>query len=274
MDQRAIVVGVDGSPESLDALRWASSMAAATDQRVTVVNVEAASAKAPSSPDAGRGSADGDRTAWLRELLGETLGDSSDAVEVVLASGTASAEILATAGTQDASMIVVGARGLGAIRGHLLGSVSRQCLRQSTRPVVVVHRGGPATVPERILVGIDGTPHARRALDWAIDLAGVLDAEIVGVHAVGSEAVAAASTRLRGRFHNEWCQPLRDAGVRHREVFAHDTARRELPRVADRVDAGLVVVGTRRSGAARRPHLGSVALHLAENSRHPLAVVR
>ncbi|MDZ7676077.1 MAG: universal stress protein [Acidimicrobiales bacterium] len=275
MDRGVIVVGVDGSAGSLDALRWALPFAAATDQQVAVVNVEAApTTKPPPSQDTSRASSDADRTAWLRELSDEALDGASDAVDVVIASGDTSEEILGEAATRDASTIVVGARGLGAIRGHLLGSVSRQCLRQSTRPVVVVPGGAPVTVPERILVGVDGTTHAQRALLWAIDLAHELDAEIVGVHAVGSEAVAAASTRLRERFHHEWCQPLRDAGVRHREVFAHDTARRELPRVADRVDAGLMVVGTRRRGTDRLPRLGSVALNLAEHCRRPLAVVR
>lgn len=273
MDRTVIVVGVDGSSESLDALRWAGPVAEATDQEVVVVNVEdAPSVEAMQS--ATPATTGNDRTAWLRELLAETLGDVSDAVAVVLASGTTSAAILDEAEARDASMVVVGARGLGAIRGHLLGSVSRQCLRQSTRPVVIVPARAPATTPQRILVGVDGTTHAQRALHWAIDLARELDAEVVAVHAAGSEAVASAGTRLRGRFHDEWCEPLREAGVRHRRVFAHESARRELPRVAERVEADLIVVGTRRQGADRRPSLGSVALHLAKNRRRPLVIVR
>ena len=41
--------------------------------------------------------------------------------------------------SQDARMLVVGARGLGGLTGMLLGSVSEQCVRHATCPVLVTH---------------------------------------------------------------------------------------------------------------------------------------
>jgi nucleotide-binding universal stress UspA family protein len=247
-----IVVGVDGSASSTAALRWARLVAERTDQPVRALHAQ--------PPGAGDGPAPS-------ELTGE-LDVTVEAIE-----GPPS-EVLADASTaEDAAMVVVGARGRGAVRGRLLGSVGRHCVRQSARPVVVVH-GEPVTVPSRIVVGVDGTAHSEQALRWAIDLALALDAEVVAVHAVGSEVIAAAGIHLRPRFHGEWCQPLRDAGVRHREVFATGKARDELLRVAADVDADLIVVGTRYDERERRLVLGSLATHLCERARIPLAVVR
>ena len=46
----------------------------------------------------------------------------------------------------DADLIVVGSRGLGPVRGALLGSVSRAVLSHAGRPVLVVKRSPMATV--------------------------------------------------------------------------------------------------------------------------------
>lgn len=245
-----VVVGVDGSASSTAALRWATLVSERTGQPVRALHARGSDGHATEA----------DLTGGIDVPVEEAAGQPS---EVLAAAST----------TEDAAMVVVGARGLGSVRGRLLGSVGRHCVRQSARPVVIVH-GEPVTAPTRIVVGVDGTAHSQQALRWAIDLALALDAEVVAVHAVGSEVVAAAGIHLRPRFHDEWCQPLRDAGVRHREVFATGKARDELLRVAAEVGADLLVVGTRYDEQQRRLVLGSLATHLCERARIPLAVVR
>lgn len=47
--------------------------------------------------------------------------------------------IVATADHVHADLIVVGSRGLGAIRGALMGSVSHELIKQARIPVTVVH---------------------------------------------------------------------------------------------------------------------------------------
>jgi nucleotide-binding universal stress UspA family protein len=52
--------------------------------------------------------------------------------------------IVATAAAQQARAIVIGSRGLGALKSKLLGSTSKEVLHRSTLPVVVVrHPEGP-----------------------------------------------------------------------------------------------------------------------------------
>lgn len=246
-----IVVGVDGSASSSAALRWASLVSDRTGQALRALHAQVASGTATDV---------GDLTGGV-------------AVDVEHIDGAPSAVLADASTAEDTSMVVVGARGLGAVRGRLLGSVGRHCVRQSARPVIVVH-GEPVTTPSRIVVGVDGTAHSEQALRWAIELALALDAEVIAVHAVGSEVIAAAGIHLRPRFHDEWCQPLRDAGVRHREVFATGKARDELLSVAAETEADLLVVGTRYDQQERRLVLGSLATHLCERARIPLAVVR
>jgi nucleotide-binding universal stress UspA family protein len=62
--------------------------------------------------------------------------------EFEILDGDAVQHILDLARTRDADLIVAGSRGLGAVRGPLLGSVSNALVQKADRPVLVV-RGQP-----------------------------------------------------------------------------------------------------------------------------------
>ena len=76
--------------------------------------------------------------------------------------------ILAEARRLDAGVVVVGARGHGALSRLVLGSVSLGVVRGAPGPVLVVKR--PLRVA-RLIIGVDGSAHSRRAVELVTGLA-------------------------------------------------------------------------------------------------------
>src|SRR6185503_12473942 len=99
-------------------------------------------------------------------------------IEQHVAQGDAAGVLVEAAAGAD--LLVVGSRGRGGVTGTVLGSVSRACLQHAPCPVAVVHDVAP-TERSRIVVGVDGSPGARAALEWAYAEAELRD---VGVFAV------------------------------------------------------------------------------------------
>lgn len=130
----AVVVGVDGSRSSIDALRWAAADAAARDVDLHVVH----SWQAPFAPGLTA------PTLELAEAAATTVLDEAIAdpaltglrVRPHLRYGNAAENLLEQA--DEASLIVVGSRGRGRVAGALLGSTSRQLAHHAPCPIVVI----------------------------------------------------------------------------------------------------------------------------------------
>jgi len=137
--ERFIVVGVDGSEPSLNALRWAAEqarMTGATLRVLTTWQVATGTGWVPTFP------VDYDPQEVARQALDEavteTLGADPDvAVERIVKEGHAAPVLLAAA--KDADLLVVGSHGHGAFAGMLIGSVSEHLVRHAPCAIVVVH---------------------------------------------------------------------------------------------------------------------------------------
>jgi nucleotide-binding universal stress UspA family protein len=137
--QRAeIVVGVDGSDRSRQALRWAADLADTFGARVTVVTswefplTYGYGAPIPSwSPE------DDMRRVQEESIAGVFGDDPPQDLERVLRPGNA-AHVLIEA-SRSALMLVVGSRGHGGFAGLLLGSVSAVVAEHASCPVLIVH---------------------------------------------------------------------------------------------------------------------------------------
>jgi nucleotide-binding universal stress UspA family protein len=136
-----IVVGIDGSENSDQALRWALAEARLRGAVLEAVHAWAmpiyvVSGFAPVVPP--------DRLAMheaanelLEKAVARVLGDAKDVeVERDVIEGMAVRVLLGEAA--DADLLVVGACGHGGVAGILLGSVSRQCVQHALCPVVIV----------------------------------------------------------------------------------------------------------------------------------------
>ncbi len=137
-----VVVGVDGSEPSRQALRWAAFLAAATGAGVEAVIAwtfpnGAAAGVWPVDWNPERDAADA-----LHAAVTEALGEQPPVpVRETVTEGGA-ARVLLEAG-RDARILVVGSRGHGGFSGLLLGSVSSACAEHATGAVLVVHGETP-----------------------------------------------------------------------------------------------------------------------------------
>src|SRR5262249_53265459 len=73
-------------------------------------------------------------------------------------------------------LIVVGSRGLSGLKGFLLGSVARNVAKHASCPVLVAR--GPASGLRRIVLAVDDSDHAARAVAFASRLPLPAEAEI------------------------------------------------------------------------------------------------
>ena len=133
-----IVVGVDGSDASRDAVGWALGQAVLTESSLRAV----ASWRWPNYLT--RIPPGVDPAADTAQTLDETVDAALAATEGVqqveisrrVVEGPAGPALLTQA--EDAQLLVVGARGRAAFPGMLLGSVAEYCVRHGNCPVVVV----------------------------------------------------------------------------------------------------------------------------------------
>lgn len=132
-----IVVGVDGSPSSRDALRWAVRQAHATGAEVYAVTAwEVPTALGPDLSDDAI-----DWSAEARKIVEKALEEARDAepsVTVTPRVVRGHAGTILVEESRDAALLVVGSRGHGTAIGMLLGSVSEYCVHHAACPVVVV----------------------------------------------------------------------------------------------------------------------------------------
>jgi nucleotide-binding universal stress UspA family protein len=85
-------------------------------------------------------------------------------LQVLLKAGNPAASINAYAEEMDANLILIGAQGLRATLGILLGGVAQQVVEYSHCPVLVVR--APYNGIRRALLVTDGSPHSQRAVDY------------------------------------------------------------------------------------------------------------
>lgn len=138
-----IVVGVDGSASSKDALRWAADEAGRRGDAIEVVLVWDNPYRDMWLPANPPGT---DPLAHFRVALGRTvaavLGEHPAVdLEAVVVEGHAAQVLVDRANGAD--LLVVGSRGHGGLVGAFLGSVSFNCAARSPCPVVIV-RGAVA----------------------------------------------------------------------------------------------------------------------------------
>ncbi|MQS17134.1 universal stress protein [Streptomyces kaniharaensis] len=274
-----VVVGFDGSPESLAATEWA--VREAQGRRCPLVLLRA-------WPWPTRDVVGSDETyhramAQLatREAELSALGTGFPVTSSHVRAEPA--EALEEAGRR-AALLVLGSRGLGAVHGFLVGSVSQEVLRRAACPVVLV-RSGAGEPDGAVLVGLDLAHPADEVLAFAFEAAAHREAPLRIVHAwsppAGSEYMALdaiggqekdLSSIERTRLA-EVLPPWR-ARYPHMDVTASLVRGHAAAVLVDAAaTARLLVVGRRTRRMPLGAHLGPVAHAVIHHVRCPVAVV-
>jgi nucleotide-binding universal stress UspA family protein len=145
--QPHVVVGVDGSPESIEALAWAARYATATGATITAVHAW----HYPAAGPVPAGQPPQPITEQIRATMQETLdkaltevfgSPTPDNTDTKVAYGHPAMVLVNE--SQGADLLVVGNRGHGGLAEAMLGSVGQYCVHHAPCPVVIM-RGKAGT---------------------------------------------------------------------------------------------------------------------------------
>jgi nucleotide-binding universal stress UspA family protein len=142
---KTLVVGVDGTADSLDALRSAADRAEESGAFLVVLHVRHESGMAAGSLDAGAEVAMSEALDEAEKISHEGAAQALSGRKVHwrfdVAVGDPATELIAAARDQHADAIVVGGRSHGVISGLVIGSVAQKLVRHSPVSVLVVRDG-------------------------------------------------------------------------------------------------------------------------------------
>ncbi|EEH64522.1 universal stress family protein [Gleimia coleocanis DSM 15436] len=284
-----ILVGVDGSTESYNAVDWAGAYAKHYGAQVHVLCTYGLASYTSSSLEPGYISINETK---LKETAERAVEEGLARLAPYQVEAASSIEIGDAAGvmvghSHRVKMIVVGSRGGGNFLDRLLGSVSASLPVHSDCPVVVVpeHTSGSPFMPiRRIVVGADGSEVSSNALKAAVDEAIQWDAELTAVSALPYSTgagmfawmlAAVDRSQLLTEMRSGLAKAVTEAlAGRPREIKQHvlDGSPAELlTEFSTAVD--LIVVGNRGRSGIQGLILGSTSQSVLEQSTCPVMVV-
>ncbi len=262
-----VLIPLDGSDRAEAALDWVRVLPA---RRIRLLGV------CPSE--------DADDVAKAQDYLADAAarycppGATSDTRVVI---GDAAERIVGEA--EEADLIVMSTQGAGDGGRRLFGSVADRVSRHAPVPTLLL-RGGRAAVPtaplQRIVVPLDGSPTAERALPVGANLATMLDApmHLISVHEPAQVEHAARTDSEHARLDAVSAYLDREAeAIATGDVRTSTEVRAGAPDAELLAAVGpgdLLVITTHGRGEARRWKIGRVAEKLLRQAAAPIVMIR
>ncbi|WP_327341596.1 universal stress protein [Streptomyces europaeiscabiei] len=288
--ERALTVGLDGSPESLAAAHWAADEA--ERRRLTLRLLHAWPLLVPEPTHA---PSEMDQNYWAKRLVHNARTELQAHHPGLTVVGNLVADDAQDALLQAASeseMLVLGSRGLTPVESYFLGDISMIVVARAEQPVVLVRAGkrpeGPSA-PESgaaggVVVGLKLRAPCDDLLEFAFTTAAARKVPLRAVHGRSTPLHAYTPWGVDHTLTQEIVQDARDhlnqALRPWREKFpgvdVTDTIRLESPAraiVEAAEGADLLVVGRHKHHPNLGPRLGPVAQASVHHARCPVAVV-
>lgn len=129
---------------------------------------------------------------------------------------------------------------------------------------------------KRILVPTDGSEHATKAADKAIELAKKLDAEIVAVHVIDEKLIQ--PFEVLEKEGKEMLQQIQkkgeSAGVEVSEVLLLGNPGHDMKKISNKTEADLIVIGSHGRTGLEKILMGSVAENTLKTSDIPVLLIK
>ena len=279
---RKILVAVDGSESSRNALRQAFRLAVEEKCWITVTSVI--------QPYTGDLDLTGvkDVQASLRKPCDEALAEAQKIAEderalikTVCEEGETYERIVDLADAENCDVIVMGRRGLKKIDRTLVGSVTARVIGHTQRDVLVVP-AGTTLGWKKILVATDGSKFSGIAINKAIDFAKAYGGSLVVVSVVDvptefyAEAPQAVEDMVRKA--KEFTTAVREqaeaAGVKAEIYIGEAEAFEAIVKLAKDQTVNMIVVGSHGRTGLRRLLMGSVTEKVIGHAPCPVLVVK
>jgi nucleotide-binding universal stress UspA family protein len=281
-----VIVGVDGSERSVDALALADLLGPTLGREVVIAYVH----------PYGRLSSllsEGEYEGLVREVAESTFEQIREHLPSVperrmqlVSERSPAAGLHALAENEGAALVVIGSSHRSTIGRVLVGGTGERLLSGATAPVAVAPAGYAAAGHEMETVGcgFDASSDSHRALAWAAKLALMLSGRLRVLSAYertlsaslpvgGGLATASANKFLRRQLQQQLEQAVSalDPKLEVERSLTDGDAGPFLARAS--ADLDLLVVGSRGYGPLRAVLLGSVSSALVRTARSPLVVV-
>lgn len=282
-----VTVGVDGSPESRAAARWAAGEALLREAPLRLVHVEerwptVSGAMPPVDP--------GDHQRWSETLLegaADELRGRHPGLEVSLCRRAGRPAGALAVEAADAQLLVLGSRGRGRAEQFFVGSVGTSTIGLTDTPVVLVRALDQSAAEELnrdVVVGVDIHETSDETLAFAFNEAARRGCGVRAVHGWTLPFAFSYAPQLDHGVQNEVAEGiagalagmLRPWRQTYPSVKAEERALVGAPAeqlISEAADAGLVVVGRRIRRSPVGGHLGHVAHAVLHHVTAPVAVI-
>jgi nucleotide-binding universal stress UspA family protein len=277
---KQLLCAVDLSVPSAQALRYAAALRSAVDGDLTILHVRATGAGRPAAA-----ASDTSLASFVADLIGP-----GSPMRLLERQGEPVREILDTAVTVAADVVVMGTHGRTGLERLLVGSVAERVIRRSSAPVLAVPaRHGAAApgpiVPTSVLCAVDFSEPSSSAVEYAAAIAASAGARLVLAHALEwseeTETIPASGRFVLPSSEDDAIDRLSglvtdDVRVRCDPEFVvgYGTPADEIRRVAQERRVDLVVLGMRRRNPIDLAVFGSTTRQVIRDGRYAVLTVR